>query len=66
MAQINKDMLVTEVLAVNPQIANILGNHGMSCFGCPRSQGKTLETAASGHGVDVDALVGEINQFLAA
>ena len=37
----------------------------MHCVGCPSAQGESLEEAAMVHGMDVDALVEEINTFLA-
>ena len=64
MEQINKEMLITDALAVDMDLANILRSHGMNCLGCPSSRGKTLELAAQGHGVDIDVLVGEMNAFL--
>ena len=38
---------------------------GMHCLGCPSSQMETIEEAAMVHGIDPDALVKEINDFLA-
>ena len=66
MKQITKEMLIAEILAVNEGVAPILLNAGMSCLGCPAAQGETLEEAGMVHGIDVDALVDDINGFLAA
>jgi len=38
---------------------------GMHCIGCPSAQGETLEEAAMVHGLDVDLLVDQINDYLA-
>ncbi|MCR5388728.1 MAG: DUF1858 domain-containing protein, partial [Lachnospiraceae bacterium] len=35
------------------------------CLGCPSSQGESIEQAAMVHGIDPDALVAKINDFLA-
>ena len=62
MAQVNKSTMIGELLQ---NIAPILLNIGMHCLGCPSSQMETIEEAAMVHGIDPDALVKEINDFLA-
>ena len=58
---INKDMKIGELLEAAPEKAEILLAAGMHCLGCPASQGETLEEACAVHGIDVDALVKELN-----
>ena len=58
---INKDMKIGELLEIAPEKAEILLAAGMHCLGCPASQGETLEEACAVHGIDVDALVKELN-----
>lgn len=58
---INKDMKIGELLEVAPEKAEILLAAGMHCLGCPASQSETLEEACAVHGIDVDALVKELN-----
>ena len=65
MAKVSKDMLIGQLLQVDPNIAPILMRAGMHCLGCPSSQMETVEEAAMVHGIDPDALVKEINDFLA-
>jgi len=62
MAQVNKSTMIGELLQIDQ---NILLNIGMHCLGCPSSQMETIEEAAMVHGIDPDALVKEINDFLA-
>lgn len=62
--QISKKMTIGQLLAVDPNIAVILMRSGMHCIGCPSSQGETLEEAAMVHGMDVDVLEQQINDFL--
>ena len=64
MTQINKEMQIGELLMLNPDIAPILMRAGMHCLGCPASQMESLEDAAAVHGLDVDILVDQINNFL--
>jgi hybrid cluster-associated redox disulfide protein len=37
---------------------------GMHCLGCPSSQMETIAEAAMVHGIEPDALVEDINNFL--
>ena len=66
MKQISKDMIIAEILQVDEGIAPFFLNAGLGCGGCPSAAGKTLEQAGYVHGVDIDALVDEINEYLAA
>ena len=65
MAQVTKQMLIGELLQLDPNIAGVLMRAGMHCIGCPSSQVESLEEAAMVHGMDVDVLVEQINDFLA-
>lgn len=64
MAKVTKDMLIGQLLAIDPNIAPILLRAGMHCLGCPSSQMESLEEAAMVHGMDADLLVSQINDFL--
>lgn len=64
MAKVSKDMLIGQLLQINANIAPILMRAGMHCLGCPSSQMESLEEAAMVHGLDVDVLVNQINDFL--
>ena len=65
MAQVTKQMLIGELLQLDPNIAGVLMRAGMHCIGCPSSHMESLEEAAMVHGMDVDVLVEQINDFLA-
>ena len=64
MAQITKDMTIGEIIRIDQGVIPILMEAGMHCIGCPSAQGETLEEAAMVHGMDVDVLVQQINDFL--
>ena len=66
MAKVTKDMLIGQLITLDPNIAPILMRAGMHCLGCPASQGESLEEACMVHGVDVNSLVDEINDYLAS
>ena len=65
MARVTKDTMIGELLQIDANVAPMLLNIGMHCLGCPSSQMETIEEAAMVHGIDPDALVKEINDFLA-
>jgi len=65
MEKINKDMLISDIIAVEPGFAKILLGHGMHCVGCGMAKAETLAQACGVHGVDVDKLEQELNDFLA-
>ena len=65
MKTVNKDMIIADIIAVDPGVAAIFFNAGMGCAGCPSAAGETLVDAGIGHGIDVDKLVDDINAYLA-
>ncbi|MCM1468238.1 MAG: DUF1858 domain-containing protein [Alistipes sp.] len=66
MATVNKDMTIAEMIQIDTGIIPILMDAGMHCVGCPSAQGESLEEAAMVHGMDSDALINQINEYLAA
>ena len=64
-ATINKDMIIADMLKIDPGIAAILMASGMHCIGCPSAQGETLDEAAMVHGMNADKLVVNVNEYLA-
>lgn len=65
MAKISKDMIIADLIKVDPNIVAILMRAGMHCIGCPSAQGESLEEAALVHGLNPDMLVDQINDYLA-
>ena len=62
MAKITKDTFIGDILDIAPQTAPIFMSIGMHCLGCPSSRGETVEQACMVHGVDVNALLEELNK----
>ncbi len=62
---VSKEMIISDILSMDLRVVPILLNAGMHCVGCPSAQGESLEQACIVHGIDVDALVEEINKFMA-
>ena len=63
--KVTKDMIIADVLKLDPSTAQFFLEMGMHCLGCPSARGETLEQACMVHGVDCDALVAKINAHLA-
>ena len=66
MTKVSKDMIIADIIQIDSGIAQFFVKAGLGCAGCPAAKAETLEEAGTGHGVDVDALVEEINQYLEA
>ena len=64
MARVNKEMLIGEILQLDPNMAAVLMGSGMHCVGCPSSQAESLEEAAMVHGLTVDLVVARLNAYL--
>ncbi len=64
MAQVTKETMIGELLQIDEGVAPILLEIGMHCLGCPSSQMESIGEAAMVHGIEPDALVNRINDFL--
>ena len=62
--QINKDMLIGELVVMDELIPQMLMGAGMHCLGCPSSQMESLEEACMVHGTNADELVAKLNAFI--
>ncbi len=60
----NKEMLIVDLLQLDPNIAGLLMGHGMHCIGCMLAANETIEQACRAHGLDADMLIADINTFL--
>ena len=58
MQKITKDMIIGDILRMDPEMA------GMHCIGCPSAQMETIEEAALVHGIEPDLLVARVNAFV--
>ena len=63
---ITKDMYIGDVLDMDEGTAPFFFEMGMHCLGCPSARGETIEEACMVHGIDCDALIKKINDYLAA
>lgn len=61
---VTKDMIIGEVVMLDEGIAPILMSAGLHCLGCAMASGETVEEACIVHGMDCDALIEEVNNYL--
>ena len=66
MTEITKDTLIGDILDADRGTAKYFLEMGMHCLGCPSAGGESIEQACMVHGVDVNSLVDEINDYLAS
>lgn len=62
---ITKEMTMGELLSIDRGVAVVLMNAGMHCIGCPSSIGESLGEACMVHGIEVDELLKNINEYFA-
>ena len=62
---ITKEMTMGELLSIDRGVAVVLMNAGMHCIGCPSSIGESLEEACMVHGIEVNELLKNINEYFA-
>lgn len=63
---ITKESVIGDILDYEPETAQFFFAIGMHCLGCPASRGESVADACAVHGTDADALIQQINDFLAA
>ena len=63
--EITKKTTMGEMLNYYIGIARVLMACGMHCVGCPSSIGESLEDACAVHGMDADAVLAAIQEYLA-
>ena len=59
--RITEDMIIGDILDLDPDTAPYFLEMGMHCLGCPASQAETLEEACMVHGADVNLIVEKLN-----
>ena len=58
---LTKDTPIIVALRCHPSARDVFARHGMACVGCMASATETLESAARAHGIDVHAMLRELN-----
>lgn len=62
--RVTEDMLIADVVNLDEGLIPILLNAGLHCLGCPASQMEAIGEAGDVHGIDVQALIEDLNAYL--
>ena len=57
---ISKDMSIVDLLNDYPVAMSVLQKHGVGCMGCIMANAETVEQGLGAHGLDVDAVLADI------
>ncbi len=61
---ITADMPIGDVLKKHPQTVRVFLSHGLMCVGCAIARFENIEQGATAHGIDVDALIKDLNELV--
>jgi hybrid cluster-associated redox disulfide protein len=64
MAIFTKDMSIMEALQADPRARDVFTAYGMGCIGCMGVSMESIEDGAKMHGIDPEAVVGELNKLV--
>ena len=62
---ITKDTGIIEAVQSHPEIMEVFAEYGLGCLGCMAAHFETIGQGAGAHGIDVDALIEDINKVIA-
>lgn len=65
MPVITKDSKIMDTVQQYPQIIEIFQAYGLGCIGCMAAHFETIGEGAGAHGIDVDALIADLNECIA-
>ena len=58
---ITKDMAIGEIVQKYPQTVRVFLKHGLMCVGCAAARFENLEQGAVAHGINIEALLKDLN-----
>jgi hybrid cluster-associated redox disulfide protein len=58
---IKKEMPIGEVVKNHPETIPVFMQHGLHCLGCAIATFESIEEGATVHGIDIEALVADLN-----
>ena len=62
---ITKDTGIIEAVQNHPEILQVFAEYGLGRVGCMAARFETLEQGAAAHGIDIEALVADLNKAIA-
>lgn len=64
MTVITRNMSILETVNTYPQTVDVFRKYGMGCFGCAAARFENIEQGALAHGIDVEALLADLNKAI--
>ncbi|HZK29032.1 MAG TPA: DUF1858 domain-containing protein [Clostridia bacterium] len=64
MTKATKDMLIVDLLQLDPDMARLLMGHGLHCIGCMLASNESIEQACVVHDISVEHLLEDVNSYL--
>jgi len=62
---ITGDMNIQEIVSTYPQTLGVFFQYGLGCIGCHASSYESLAEGVMMHGIDLDAILKELNELIA-
>lgn len=65
--ELNKDMLIGDVINLYPETMEVFQNYGFHCIGCSGSAWESIEDGAAVHGIydeDFDKFMNELKEVI--
>ena len=63
---ITKDTDIIDAVQNHPEILDVFTKYGLGCVGCMAAHYESIGQGAGAHGIDVEALVADLNKAIAA
>jgi hybrid cluster-associated redox disulfide protein len=62
--KITGDMKIEEIVAKFPQTIGVFFQYGLGCVGCHAASFESLAEGAMMHGIDLDAMLKDLNELV--
>ena len=59
---ITKEMPIGDVVKSHPETVPVFMQHGLHCIGCAVAAFESIEEGAVAHGIDIEALIQDLNK----
>jgi hybrid cluster-associated redox disulfide protein len=63
--KITKDMTFANVMRMHPDVVKVFAKYNLGCIGCMGAQAESLEQGCAAHGLDVNAVLTDLNAIFA-
>jgi len=62
---ITGDMNIQDIVSKYPQTLSVFFQYGLGCIGCHASSYESLAEGVTMHGIDLDAILKDLNELIA-